>query len=267
VLAALVGDRATTLLRVREAGAHAGADGPSQARALGEWALALLDLVEGQPRSCADRLSAIMLTRAGHGNRIVRVAATPHLVEAVWRSTLSAGDDACDPFDSWAAATGQSPWLALRSRCRAMLAEEAEDAESHFREALRQHGRGDADFARAHTELLFGRDLRRRRRPGAAREHLRSAVQTFRLLDAGPWAVQADVELRAAGAPVPERRWTGSLTAQQERIARLVADGATNREVAQQLFLSPRTIDHHLRNVFTRLGVRSRTELARRLSA
>ena len=58
----------------------------------------------------------------------------------------------------------------------------------------------------------------------------------------------------------------GDLTAHQERIARLVADGATNREIAQQLFLSPRTIDHHLRNVFARLGVRSRTELVRRLA-
>jgi DNA-binding CsgD family transcriptional regulator len=271
VLAALVGDRPATMLRIKQAGAHDSAGGSGQARALCEWALALLDLVEGEPRSCADRLRAIMLTPAGRGNRIVQVAATPHLIEAVWRCGLAsrgpAGAAIGDPFDRWAAGTGQAAWLALRSRCRALLAEETEDAESHFREALRQHGRGDTGFARAHTELLFGRDLRRRRRPGAAREHLRSAVQTFRLLDAGPWAVQADVELRAAGASVPDRPSPGALTAQQERIARLVADGATNREVAQQLFLSPRTIDHHLRNVYLRLGVRSRTELARRLAS
>ena len=73
------------------------------------------------------------------------------------------------------------------------------------------------------------------------------------------------MELRAAGAPVPAKATAGELTAQQERIARLVAGGATNREIAQQLYLSPRTVDHHLRNVFARLGVRSRTELARRL--
>jgi DNA-binding CsgD family transcriptional regulator len=274
VLAALVGDRESCVLRVREAGAP----GSGQARALCQWALALLDLVEGRPRATVERLGAIVVTVAGRGNLIVQVAATPHLIEAAWRcdpptqpsrrnAASAAFDRAVEPFDRWTAGTGQPTWLALRSRCRALRAAEPQTAEDHFREALRQHGRGDADFARAHTELLFGRDLRRRRRPGAAREHLRRAVETFRLLQAGPWAAQADVELRAAGAPVPpDPAGARELTAQQERIARLVADGATNREIAQQLFLSPRTIDHHLRNVFARLGVRSRTELARRLA-
>jgi DNA-binding CsgD family transcriptional regulator len=271
VLAALVGDRESCVLRVREAGAQ----DVGEARALCQWALALLDLVEGRPRRTVERLGALVLSASGRGNPIMQVAATPHLVEAVWRCdppSLSAAPDAAldlafEPFDRWTAGTGQPAWLALRSRCRAMRAAEPRTAEEHFREALRQHRRGDADFARAHTELLFGRDLRRRRRPGAAREHLGSAVETFRLLGAGPWAAQADEELRAAGAPVPpDPAGARELTAQQERIARLVADGATNREIAQRLFLSPRTIDHHLRNVFARLGVRSRTELALRLA-
>jgi len=269
VLAALVGDRESCVLRVREAGAR-----PGQAWALCQWALALLDLVEGQARATVERLGAIVVAASGRSNLIVRVAATPHLIEAVWRcdppSRPARGvalDRVFAPFDRWTAATGEPSWLALRSRCRALRSVEPEDAEEHFREALRQHDRGAADFARAHTELLFGRDLRRRRRPGAAREHLRRAVETFRLLQAGPWAAQADVELRAAGAPVPQDpAGARELTAQQERIARLAADGATNREIAQQLFLSPRTIDHHLRNVFARLSVRSRTELARRLA-
>ncbi|AGZ43749.1 helix-turn-helix transcriptional regulator [Actinoplanes friuliensis] len=271
VLAALVGDRDTCVLRVREADAHDSAEGPGQARALCEWALALLDLVEGRPQATVDRLGTIFLAPSGHGNLVVQIASTPHLIEADWRcdprtATL---DGAFEPFDRWAAGTGQPSWLALRARCRALRSADPQAAEDHFEEALRQHRRGDADFARAHTELLFGRDLRRRRRPGAAREHLRRAEETFRLLDAGPWAVQADVELRAAGAAVPSRPVPAApgLTAQQERIARLVADGATNREVAEQLFLSPRTIDHHLRNVFARMGVRSRTELARRLAS
>ncbi|MFI7540772.1 LuxR C-terminal-related transcriptional regulator [Actinoplanes sp. NPDC049599] len=278
VLAALVGDRESCVLRVREAGAQDSAHGPGEARALCQWALALLDLVEGRPRRTVERLGALVVTASGRGNLIVQVAATPHLVEAVWRCdpparsartdpAATALDRAVEPFDRWTAGTGQPAWLALRSRCRALRSPEPQAAEDHFREALRQHGRGDADFARAHTELLFGRDLRRRRRPGAAREHLRSAVETFRLLQAEPWAAQADEELRAAGAPVPpDPAGARELTAQQERIARLVADGATNREIAQQLFLSPRTIDHHLRNVFARLGVRSRTELVRRFS-
>jgi DNA-binding CsgD family transcriptional regulator len=279
VLAALVGDRESCVLRVREAGAQDTAQGPGEARALCQWALALLDLVEGRPRRTVERLGALVVTASGRGNLIVQVAATPHLVEALWRCdppSPGTGRDAravalertFEPFDRWTTGTGQPAWLALRSRCRALRSPEPDAAEDHFREALRQHARGDADFARAHTELLFGRDLRRRRRPGAAREYLRSAVETFRLLQAQPWAAQADEELRAAGAPVPPDAAGGrELTAQQQRIARLVADGATNREIAQQLFLSPRTIDHHLRNVFARLGVRSRTELVRRLAS
>jgi DNA-binding CsgD family transcriptional regulator len=82
-----------------------------------------------------------------------------------------------------------------------------------------------------------------------------------------PWADVAHAELRAAGEHVePAKVEPGTaLTAQQLRIAELVSDGATNREIAAALFISPRTVDHHLRNIFTRLGVRSRTELARLL--
>ncbi|MET8151954.1 LuxR C-terminal-related transcriptional regulator [Actinoplanes sp. NPDC049668] len=275
VLAALVGDRDTCVLRIRAAGVYDSAKGPGQARAFCEWALALLDLVEGRPRAALHRLDSIFVGPAGRGSLVVQVAAAPHLIEAYWRcdppphtppaARTAVLDGVFEPFDRWAAGTGQPYWLALRARCRALRATDPRAAEEYFQEALREHRRGDADFARAHTELLYGRDLRRRRRPGAAREHLRRAEETFRLLDAAPWAAQADVELRAAGAAVPPRPVAAArgLTAQQERIARLVADGATNREVAEQLFLSPRTIDHHLRNVFARLGVRSRTELAR----
>ncbi|MFI7601586.1 LuxR C-terminal-related transcriptional regulator [Actinoplanes sp. NPDC049681] len=270
VLAALAGDRETALLRVRRAGARDSSTGPGQARALCEWALALLDLVAGHPAAAAERLARIVVAPSGRGNAVLQVAVAPHLVEATSHGTPSGAGErlgtALAPFERWTTNTRRAPWLALRSRCRALLAVGGDDADEHFREALRQHGRGDADFPRAHTELLYGRDLRRRRRPAAAREHLRHAVETFTILGAGPWAAQAAVELRAAGGPVPssEHDPGPALTAQQDRIARLVAGGATNREIAEQLHLSPRTVDHHLRNVFVRLGVRSRTELARR---
>ncbi|MDA0637692.1 LuxR C-terminal-related transcriptional regulator, partial [Nonomuraea sp. MCN248] len=135
--------------------------------------------------------------------------------------------------------------------------------------ALELHRQGACRFETARTQLLYGAALRRERRPGAAREHLHGALETFERLEARLWSERARAELRAAGETVtrpgpgggPEQQ----LTAQQLRIARLVAEGATNREVAAQLFLSPRTVDHHLRNVFARLGVRSRVELARKL--
>ncbi|GIM93714.1 LuxR C-terminal-related transcriptional regulator [Paractinoplanes toevensis] len=253
VLAALVGDRPTTERRATDATAR-----HDEARDLTDWAYALLDLVEGRPADAATRLAAIVAAPAGRGSAILRVAVIPHLVEAAGSAAPPV-----DAFDAWAGRTGEPSWLALRARCRALRTTDGDAADDHFREALRRHHHG---FARAHTELLYGSHLRRRRRHLEARDHLRQAAETFHRLDAAPWAVQATRELRAAGDRVPAMT-TSPLTAQQERIAGLVADGATNREVAQQLHLSPRTVDHHLRNVFARLGVRSRTELARLLAA
>ncbi|MBB2943556.1 DNA-binding CsgD family transcriptional regulator [Actinoplanes lutulentus] len=274
VLAALVGDRETALTRIAAAGG-----GPS--RALCDWALALLDLVDGRAPAAAERLGRVVTASPGYGSALLQVAVVPHLLESAAQagagssgagSSFQAGagslglDAVAAGFDRWAGRTGQPVWLALRDRCRALRADDAEAAEIHFREALRHTG--EAGFPRAHTELLFGRLLRRRRRHVEARTHLRRAAETFRMLDAEPWAAQSVRELRAAGERVESRKMSLDgleLTAQQERIAALVAGGATNREVAQELHLSPRTVDHHLRNVFARLGVRSRTEMARKL--
>ena len=117
----------------------------------------------------------------------------------------------------------------------------------------------------AKTELLYGNRLRRGRKPKAAREHLRDAVLIFQSYQADHWVAQARAELRAAGDTTGEPKDRPELTGQQTRIARLVAEGATNREIAARLFLSHRTVEHHLRNIFARLGVRSRVELTRRL--
>ena len=119
-------------------------------------------------------------------------------------------------------------------------------------------------FERARTELAYGEFLRRHRRRVDAREHLRPALETFVALEAKQWAERARAELRASGENARSRRADGEarLTPQEFQIARFVAQGLSNREVAAQLFLSPRTVDFHLRNVFTKLGVASRTELA-----
>ncbi|MEU4694691.1 AAA family ATPase [Actinoplanes sp. NPDC023714] len=274
VLAALVGDRETALARIAAAGS-----GPS--RALCEWSLALLDLVDGRALPAAERLARVVTAPPGYGSAMLQVAVVPHLLEASSPSVLETAPHSRDAsafflgvesiaagFDRWAGRTGQPAWLALRDRCRALRAADAEEAAACFGEALRHTG--EAGFPRAHTELLYGRFLRRRRRHVEARTHLRRAAETFRVMDAEPWAAQSTRELRAAGERVdrPGPALDGlELTAQQERIAVLVAGGATNREVAQELHLSPRTVDHHLRNVFARLGVRSRTEMARMLNA
>ncbi|HZB31287.1 MAG TPA: helix-turn-helix transcriptional regulator, partial [Streptosporangiaceae bacterium] len=125
--------------------------------------------------------------------------------------------------------------------------------------------KGASAFELARTELLYGNLLRRGRKPLAAREHLRGALQIFRYYDAGYWIDVARAELRATGEAVADtvRKSADDLTTQQLQIARLAAEGATNKEIATRLILSPRTVEHHLRNVFVRLEIRSRTELSR----
>lgn len=236
--------------------------------ALGMWALAFLDLSLGRPAAAASRLGSLAGAGPGRGHLAIRLLSVPHFVEAAVRSgERRRAEAALATYERWAEATGGGGPRALAARCRALLAPSGE-AEEHFTEALRLHRDGYRDFERARTELLFAGLLRRQRRPRQAREHLRSALDTFERLDVAVWAEQARDGLRATGEPVrpAQRPALDQLSPQQLQIARFVAEGATNREVAAHLFLSPRTVDHHLRNIFNRLGIRSRVELARLLS-
>lgn len=253
VLAAVHGDPATARRRVREAESVPG----SRGWALGDWALATVDLLAGRHHAATRRLMPLMST----GHLIVRIAATPFAVEAAVRAGETVfAKQLIEAFDRWAPHTGNPDWLALSARCHALVT----DDDDHFAQALEAHDQGSSEFERARTELLFGEKLRRRRRPIRAREHLRSALDAFQRLECAWWAARVAAELRAAGeTPARLRRENHALTPQQARIAELVASGATNREVADRLFLSPRTVDHHLRNIFTRLGIRSRVDLAR----
>jgi DNA-binding CsgD family transcriptional regulator len=118
---------------------------------------------------------------------------------------------------------------------------------------------------RARTELLYGEWLRRERRRQQARGHLRAALELFRSLGAVAWEERAAAELRATGETARKRdpSTLDDLTPHELQIAGLVAEGLTNKEIASRLFLSPRTIDYHLRKVFSKLGLASRTELVR----
>lgn len=267
VLSAIRGDRSASLRRVREIGADAASN--SRPRALAQWALAVLDLIDGRQGDAAARLAALARPGTGRGQVLVQVMATPYLVEAATQPAYRpAAVAALTIFDRWADSTASPLRRALAARCRALLAARGSDAaEQGFRTALRLHPEGAGAFERARTELLFGRELRRGRRPRDARRHLQNARETFTWLGATTWADQAAAELRAAGESIggPEPGATRALTGQQLRVAQLVAEGATNREIAARMFLSTRTVDHHLRNIFSRLGVRSRVELARAL--
>jgi DNA-binding CsgD family transcriptional regulator len=153
---------------------------------------------------------------------------------------------------------------ALLARCRGQLSTGAE-AERYFADALRLHSQSDRPFERARTELVFGEALRRARRRLEARVHLRAAVETFERLGAVPWEERARRELRASGETARKRdpSTVDQLTPQELQIARFVGEGATNRQIAAQLFLSPRTVDYHLRKIFRKLEISSRAELMR----
>ncbi|MGW1954527.1 LuxR C-terminal-related transcriptional regulator [Streptomyces sp. NPDC001920] len=268
MFAALTGDVDACRERAAAAQSYALARGLGLPAALAQWALAFLDLCGGRYAAAATRLRALAAFGPGHGHRAIRHLATPHYVEAAVRTgDTRVARAAHADYHRWAEAVRSADDLALSARCRALLAPGAE-APDHYRTALDLHAHGTRDFERARTELLFGSALRRLRRRTEARDRLHSALEAFDAFGAPHCAAMARTELRALGAPAaPPRKGSDSpvarLTAQQLLVARMAAEGATNREIAARLALSPRTIDHHLRGVFTRLGIRSRIELVR----
>jgi DNA-binding NarL/FixJ family response regulator len=142
-----------------------------------------------------------------------------------------------------------------------MTAEDDDRADESFRLAHEMHAQGTDPVAAARTRLLHGSVLRRAGRRIAAREQLRAAAESFRAMGFDAWTARAEGQLSATGA---RRRSDagGSLTSQETRVALLVARGQTNRDIAAALFVSPRTVEHHVASVLRKRGLRSRTELA-----
>ncbi len=239
--------------------------GLAQAATLAHWAAARADLGAGRPREAADRLAPLVRPGARRGHFAVWMLAVPCFVEAAALAGRPEHAAAVvEDFALWAACGADPHAPAQLLRCRALLAA-PETAEALYLRALDRHEGTAGDFERARTQLLHGKWLRRRRRLREARARLGEALIGFERCGAHPWAQQTAAELRAGGA-APAGSGAGGLsrlTPQQLRIARYVAEGATNREVALSLSVSTRTVDYHLRNVFATLGVRSRVELAR----
>jgi DNA-binding CsgD family transcriptional regulator len=189
------------------------------------------------------------------------------LIEAAARSgkTELAGD-ALGRLSQTTAASGTDWALGIEARSRALLTD-GEAAETLYRQAIEslERTRVRVELARAH--LLYGEWLRRERRRLDAREQLRHAYKLFTEFGMEAFAGRARVELEATGEHARKRTadTRDDLTPQEAQISRLAADGATNQEIAAQLFISPSTVDYHLRKAFRKLGVKSRTQLARRL--
>jgi ATP/maltotriose-dependent transcriptional regulator MalT len=153
--------------------------------------------------------------------------------------------------------------LGIEARCRALLSDGAA-ADDLYREAIERlrRTRLRPELARAH--LLYGEWLRRENRRVAAREQLRTAHEMLAAIGMEAFAERARKELQATGENVRKRTadTRDDLTAQERQMARLARDGLSNPEISTRLFLSSRTVEWHLHNVFTKLGIRSRRELA-----
>ena len=140
----------------------------------------------------------------------------------------------------------------------------ADDFEPHFEQALTLHQQTFDAFETARTRLAYGARLRRARQRVRAREQLRAALEAFEKLGRSPWADAASVELAATGETARRRdpSTLGELTPQELQIALLLGEGKTTREAAASLFLSPKTIEYHLRSIYRKLGINSREALA-----
>ena len=226
-------------------------------------ALALLDLGRGRHEAALERLAALAGGPDAHPAR--RMLVVGDLVEAA--VGCGRADEAAAPLRdlaAWTRATGSAWGAATAAGAAVQLAQDADAAEAAFAEAVAAHAAIALPFDRGRLELRFGELQRRARRRIDARRHLRAALDLFAQVGAAPWERRAAAELRATGETARRRDAStlDELTPQEGQIARMVAEGATNREVAGRLFLSPRTVDYHLRKVFQKLGITTRTQLA-----
>ena len=228
---------------------------------LGQWATAMLNNGLGRYEEALDAAEQAL---EDPRELWYSTWTSVEMVEAAARTgQRGRATDALELVVESTAASG-TPWaLGIQARSRALLS----DDESHYTEAIKhlQPTRLRADLARA--QLLYGEWLRRRRRRIDARAQLRAAHDQFSQFGMEAFAERARVELEATGERARKRTvdTIDQLTPQELQVARLAVAGHTNREIAAQLFISPSTVEYHLRKAFRKLDVRSRTQLASRL--
>jgi DNA-binding CsgD family transcriptional regulator len=253
--------RAAGVAQIHESTAR-GQQGPAD---VGRYIVAVADLFGGD----YDAATSTALSVIDDDAVFTAEASLSELVEAATRAgNREAAATAYETLSQRALAAG-TPWaLGLRARCQALL-DDSGHAEDAYLESLSQLARSRATVELARTHLLYGQWLRRAKRRRDARQELRTAQDMFAAMGADYFTEVAGTELRATGerarARTPET--TFDLTPQEAHVAGLAAGGASNNEIAAQLFLSPSTVDYHLRKVFRKLNVTSRTQLARSLGS
>jgi DNA-binding CsgD family transcriptional regulator/tetratricopeptide (TPR) repeat protein len=263
-LRGLQGREAEASAAIASAIQRAGGKGMTAARA--HWAAAVLYIGLGRYEQAT---SAARQATSHAVNHWIFMWMLPELVEAAARAgEIELARDALEQLAQTTRPCGTDFALGLEARCRALLSD-GPVADELYREAVDRFSRTRLrpDLARAH--LLYGEWLRRQNRRFDAREQLRSADELFVAIGMEAFAERARKELQATGEKVRRRTVEArdELTAQERQIARLARDGLSNPEIGARLFLSPRTIEWHLRNVFTKLDIRSRRELSTALAA
>ncbi len=232
-----------------------------------EFALAELDLCGGAVTEAAERFARLDASLRRQGALDPDLSPVPELVEAHLRlGDRAEAERLATDYVERATYKGQ-PWSRARAaRVQAMLAPD-DEVDDRFGAALTWHARTPDGFETARTRLVYGARLRRLRRRTDAREPLRAALASFARLGATGWAEAASIELSATGLTA-HRRETGpvdELTPRELQVGLLLAEGRTTREAAAALFLSPKTVEYHLRHLYTKLGISSRPQLAEAL--
>jgi DNA-binding CsgD family transcriptional regulator len=259
VLAAWRGQEARALELIEASVQDATAEAEGRAIALAEYARAVL--YNGLGRYEGARVAAQRACE--HEDLGLSARALPELVEASARSgRLDVAAAALWRLEQGTRGGGTEWALGIHARSRALLSDR-DDAERLYQEALARLTGSRVALHLARAQLLYGEWLRRESRRVDAREQLRAAYETFSRIGTDGFAERARRELLATGETVRKRtvETRDELTPQEAQIARLAGDGLTNPEIGSQLFISPRTVEWHLRKVFTKLGVRSRRQL------
>jgi DNA-binding CsgD family transcriptional regulator len=263
-LAVFQGQEAQAAELIQAAAGDAGRRGEGAALNFAHWADAVLGNSLGRYEQA---LAAAQRANAGSPTVWFTGWTLVELIEAAARSAVP--EQAADALRllSQIARACDTDWaLGAEARARALVSD-GEGTESLYRQAVDRFGRTRlrVDLARAH--LVYGEWLRRQRRRRDARDQLASAYRIFDSVGAAAFAERARIELRASGGQAREyaAETHDPLTAQEALIARLAGEGASNPEIAARLFISPATVAYHLRKVFTKLDISSRSQLARAL--